>query len=66
MFQAATHEKAVADKDAVKVFLNAIVLKYAGIVLPVGGHGEEREEYLATIFREADTRDGVICSSPWP
>ena len=65
LLQAATHEKAVAEKDAVKVFLNAIVLKHAGIVVPIGVQDEEREEYLTTILGEADTRDGVICSSTW-
>ena len=64
IFQAATHEKALADKDAVKFLLNAILLRYAGIVIPIGEHDEEREESLA-IRREADTRGGVICSSTW-
>ena len=65
IFQAATHEKALADKDAVEFLLNAILLRYAGIVIPIGEHDEEREEYLATIRREVDTRDGVTCSSTW-
>lgn len=61
MFQAATHEKALADKDAVEVVLNAILLKYAGIVFPIGGHDEARKEYHAIIRGEVDLRDGVTC-----
>ena len=61
MVQATTYEKALADRDAVVVLLNAILLKYAGTAVPI----EERKEYLVTIRREADFRDGVTCPSTW-
>ena len=38
MIQAATHEKALVDKDAVEI---PILLNYAGIVVPIGEHDEE-------------------------
>ena len=65
MFQAASHKKALADKDAVESLLNAMLLKYAGIVVPIGEHDVERKVYLATIRREEVFRDGVTCPSTW-
>ena len=48
-----------------EILLNAILLKYAGIVVPIGGHDEAREEYHAIIHREVDPKDGVTCHWNW-
>ena len=48
-----------------EVLLDAILLKYAGIAVPIEEHDEERKEYLATICPEAEARDGVTCHSTW-
>ena len=48
-----------------EALLDAILLKCAGIAVPIGEHDEERKEYLATICREAEARDGVTCPSTW-
>ena len=55
IIQAATHEKALADKDAVEILLNAILLKYAG------KFDEARKKYHTIIRREAGPRNGVTC-----
>ena len=41
-----------------RLILNAITLKYAGIVVPIGEHDEERSQYLDIKWKYSEDRDG--------
>ncbi|EFQ33128.1 fic/DOC family protein [Colletotrichum graminicola M1.001] len=41
-----------------RMILNAILCRYAGIVIPIGEQGEEREEYINIKKRASETMDG--------
>ncbi|KAI6088834.1 fido domain-containing protein [Hypoxylon rubiginosum] len=41
-----------------RMILNAILCRYAGIIIPIGEHGEEREEYINIKKRSSETMEG--------
>ncbi|KAI2466414.1 fido domain-containing protein [Annulohypoxylon bovei var. microspora] len=41
-----------------RMILNTILCRYAGVIVPIGEHDEERREYLAIKRRSSETMDG--------
>lgn len=41
-----------------RLILNAILLRYAGILVPIGGHDRDRAEYLGIARRASDQMEG--------
>ncbi|KAI1764561.1 fido domain-containing protein [Hypoxylon sp. FL1150] len=41
-----------------RMILNAILCRYAGVIVPIGERGEEREEYMSIKKRSSETMEG--------